>query len=82
MEIRKSKRKPAPKKKTIDPLDIRFNCPICHHEKSCAVNMDKGRNTAQIRCNACLKDFQTTIDLLSEPIDVYEDWIFAWESVF
>ena len=37
MGRRKSKRKPGPKKKNIEPLDILFNCPFCNHEKSCEV---------------------------------------------
>lgn len=39
MGRRKSKRKPAPKRKAIEPLDIQFNCPFCNHEKSCDVKM-------------------------------------------
>lgn len=41
---------------------------------------DKGRNTARITCRVCLEDFQTTINFLSEPVDVYNDWIDACES--
>lgn len=39
MGRRKSKRKPAPKRKAIVPLDTQFNCPFCNHEKSCDVKM-------------------------------------------
>ncbi|KAI4483353.1 hypothetical protein M0802_013482 [Mischocyttarus mexicanus] len=42
--------------------------------------MDKSRSTARITCRVCLEDFQTTINLLSEPLDVYNDWIDACES--
>ncbi|CAH1375603.1 hypothetical protein MTP99_017015 [Tenebrio molitor] len=80
MGRRKSKRKPAPKRKATEPLDQQFNCPFCNHEKSCDVKMDKGRNTARITCRVCLEDFQTTINFLSEPVDVYNDWIDACES--
>lgn len=41
---------------------------------------DKGRSTARITCRVCLEDFQTTINFLSEPVDVYNDWIDACES--
>nr|NP_001104425.2 uncharacterized protein Dmel_CG40228, isoform F [Drosophila melanogaster]EDP28090.2 uncharacterized protein Dmel_CG40228, isoform F [Drosophila melanogaster] len=34
MGRRKSKRKPPPKRKNIEPLDQQFNCPFCNHEKS------------------------------------------------
>ncbi|XP_030379946.1 transcription elongation factor 1 homolog [Scaptodrosophila lebanonensis] len=80
MGRRKSKRKPPPKRKNIEPLDQQFNCPFCNHEKSCEVKMDKGRNTAKITCRVCLEDFQTGINFLSEPIDVYNDWIDMCEA--
>ena len=38
MGRRRSKRKPAPKRRQ-DPLDKQFNCPFCNHEKSCEVKM-------------------------------------------
>ncbi|KAJ8946813.1 hypothetical protein NQ318_002092 [Aromia moschata] len=44
------------------------------------IHADKGRNTARITCRVCLEDFQTTINFLSEPVDVYNDWIDACES--
>ncbi|KMZ10963.1 transcription elongation factor 1 homolog isoform X2 [Drosophila sechellia] len=75
MGRRKSKRKPPPKRKNIEPLDQQFNCPFCNHEKS-----DKSRNTAKITCRVCLEDFQTGINFLSEPIDVYNDWVDACET--
>ena len=42
MGRRKSKRGPGPKKRR-EPLDAIFDCPFCNHEKSCEVNMDKGK---------------------------------------
>lgn len=80
MGRRRSKRKPAPKKKLIEKLETFFACPFCNHEKSCEVKMDRDRNTAAICCNVCTEEYQTTINYLSEPIDVYSDWIDACES--
>jgi len=80
MGRRKSKRKPGPKQKNIVPLDIMFNCPFCNHEKSCEVKMDKTKNAAKIQCTICMEDFQATINFLSEPIDVYNEWIDACEA--
>ena len=80
MGKRKAKKKPPPKRKMIEPLDQTFNCPFCNHEKSCEVKMVRESNTGMITCNVCLEDFQTTITYLSEPIDVYSDWIDACES--
>ena len=72
MGRRKSKRKPPPKNKAVMPLDTQFNCPFCNHEKSCDVKMDKSRNTGRVSCRVCMEDYQTTINFLSEAIDVYQ----------
>ncbi|XP_076251286.1 transcription elongation factor 1 homolog [Rhynchophorus ferrugineus] len=80
MGRRKSKRKPPPKRRAIVPLDTQFTCPFCNHHKSCDVVMDKGRSAAKIKCRICLEDFQTAINRLSEPVDVYNDWIDACEE--
>lgn len=80
MARRKSKRKPPPKKKNIEPLDVMFTCPFCNHEKSCDVKMETAKNVATIKCNVCSEDFQTVINYLSEPIDVYNEWIDACEE--
>lgn len=62
MGRRKSKRKPEPKKKMLQPLEKLFTCPFCNHEKSCEVKMEPDKNTACIRCNVCSEDFQTVIN--------------------
>ncbi|KAL8600797.1 hypothetical protein ACOMHN_055992 [Nucella lapillus] len=80
MGRRKKASKPPPKRKAIMPLDTLFNCPFCNHEKSCEVKLDRTRNTGTIECNVCLEDFQTTINYLSEAVDVYSDWIDACEA--
>ncbi|KAM9819581.1 transcription elongation factor 1 homolog isoform X1 [Syngnathus acus] len=80
MGRRKSKRKPPTKKKMTGDLDTQFTCPFCNHEKSCDVKMERTRNTGIISCTVCLEEFQTPITYLSEPVDVYSDWIDACES--
>ncbi|KAG9264520.1 hypothetical protein AMEX_G22797 [Astyanax mexicanus] len=80
MARRKSKRKPPPKKKMTGNLDTQFTCPFCNHEKSCDVKMERSRNTGIISCTVCLEEFQTPITYLSEPVDVYSDWIDACEA--
>uniref|UniRef100_A0A3P9JER7 Transcription elongation factor 1 homolog n=2 Tax=Oryzias latipes TaxID=8090 RepID=A0A3P9JER7_ORYLA len=80
MARRKSKRKPPPKKKMTGNLDTQFTCPFCNHEKSCDVKMERTRNTGIISCSVCLEEFQTPITYLSEPVDVYSDWIDACEA--
>ncbi|XP_005533943.1 PREDICTED: transcription elongation factor 1 homolog [Pseudopodoces humilis] len=66
MGRRKSKRKPPPKKKMTGTLETQFTCPFCNHEKSCDVKIRVGALTAPPD--------------LSEPVDVYSDWIDACEA--
>lgn len=80
MGRRKKASKPPPKRKIIEKLDTMFNCPFCNHERSCEVKLDRQRNTGLISCTVCLEDFQTSINYLSEAIDVYSEWIDACES--
>ncbi|CAH0556708.1 unnamed protein product [Brassicogethes aeneus] len=80
MGRRKSSRKPPQRRKNIEALDICFDCPFCNHEKSCEVKMDKGRNAAKTSCRICMEDYQASINMLSEPLDVYNDWIDACEN--
>ncbi len=80
MGRRKKAAKPPPKRKTIEKLDVTFNCPFCNHEKSCEVKMDRKTKTALISCTVCLEDYQAKIHYLSEAIDVYNEWIDACEA--
>ncbi|XP_015262993.1 PREDICTED: transcription elongation factor 1 homolog [Gekko japonicus] len=66
MGRRKSKRKPPPKKKMTGTLETQFTCPFCNHEKSCDVKM--------------LPSLTFDSADLSEPVDVYSDWIDACEA--
>ena len=79
MGRRKSKRQ-APARRNMLVLDQIFDCPFCNHEKSCDVNMDKERNTGRVQCTKCFEDFQAKINFLSEPIDVFNEWIDACEA--
>ncbi|XP_075256764.1 transcription elongation factor 1 homolog [Convolutriloba macropyga] len=80
MGRRSSKRKPQPKKKILGTLETQFTCPFCNHTNSCDVKMDRVRNLGFIKCRVCLEDYQTTINYLSEPADVFSDWIDACEE--
>ncbi|VDM99529.1 unnamed protein product [Thelazia callipaeda] len=54
------------------------------YEYSCEVYLfyfrDREQNVGFIACRVCFEDFQTVINYLSEPIDVYSDWIDACEQ--
>ncbi|RKO91245.1 transcription elongation factor 1, partial [Blyttiomyces helicus] len=77
MGKRKSSRKPQKRVKEV--LDKEFSCVFCNHEKSIAVKIDSDLKVGHLSCRACGVTFQTITTALSEPIDVYSDWIDACE---
>eukprot|EP00045_Choanoeca_perplexa_P014265 m.166673 g.166673 ORF g.166673 m.166673 type:complete len:141 (-) comp16628_c0_seq3:1161-1583(-) len=79
MGRRKSNRKPPPKK-GAGKLDTLFPCPFCNHEDSCEVTMRIKQKVGVVTCKICTESFQTPIHHLSEPIDVYTDWIDECEA--
>lgn len=64
-------------------LDTTFDCPFCNHAKSVEARMERTsvppRGT--LRCGVCGASHQCEINALSEPIDVYGDWIDLIEEV-
>ena len=79
MGKRKSAKKPVAKKKLTEKIANAFQCPFCSQQK-CEATVDKLKKTAYIRCGDCQEDFKTTAHALTEPIDVYNDWIDACEE--
>lgn len=43
--------------------------------------MDKKSDIGVLLCKVCGQSFQSPINSLSEPIDVYSDWVDACEAV-
>ncbi|CCG84393.1 protein of unknown function [Taphrina deformans PYCC 5710] len=79
MGKRKSSSKPVVKAKV--KLDTAFDCLFCNHEKSVAVKIDKKSSIGDLRCKICGQNHQCRTDALSQPIDVYSDWIDACDEV-
>lgn len=79
MGKRKSK-KQLPGPKTKKKLATLFNCPFCNSNKSVAVNMERERETGTCNCTVCGAKFSTPINMLSESVDVYSEWIDACEE--
>ncbi|KAI8320914.1 Elf1-domain-containing protein, partial [Martensiomyces pterosporus] len=77
MGKRKSSRKIVKKEKP--KLDTTFDCLFCNHEKSIIVSMDKDRKVGNLKCKVCSASYQAAIHHLSDPIDVYSEWIDACE---
>ncbi|KAH0538620.1 hypothetical protein FGG08_004821 [Glutinoglossum americanum] len=64
-----------------EPLPSTFACLFCNHEKSVAVKLDKKVGIGQLFCKVCGQSFQTGINYLSAPVDVYSDWVDACDVV-
>ncbi|KAJ8633410.1 hypothetical protein MRB53_026746 [Persea americana] len=79
MGKRKSRAKPPPKKKL--KLDKCFTCPFCNHPGTVTCKMYKELMTSEAFCYICEESYSTTIHGLSEPIDVYSEWIDECERV-
>lgn len=61
------------KKKQV--VSVIFKCPFCAHDDAVECKMDRERNIGYVTCRICGAQYQSSIHYLSEPIDVYTDWI-------
>nr|XP_010916414.1 transcription elongation factor 1 homolog isoform X2 [Elaeis guineensis]XP_019707111.1 transcription elongation factor 1 homolog isoform X2 [Elaeis guineensis] len=80
MGKRKSRAKPPPKKR-MDKLDTVFCCPFCNHGSSIECCIDMKNLIGEAACRICQESFSTTITALTEPIDIYSEWIDECERV-
>ncbi|KAG5645218.1 hypothetical protein DXG03_006635 [Asterophora parasitica] len=76
---KKSSRKPAPSRQKI-PLDTAFTCLFCHHDKSVTVRLDRKEGVAHLVCRVCDQRYQSKVNHLTEPIDIYSEWIDAADA--
>ncbi|PRW44971.1 transcription elongation factor 1-like protein [Chlorella sorokiniana] len=79
MGKRKSSAKPPPKK-ARPKLETTFACPFCNADKSVSCELDRETNVGAVKCSQCKAAWTTKIHQLSEPIDVYSEWIDACEE--
>ncbi|KAG8459069.1 hypothetical protein KFE25_002476 [Diacronema lutheri] len=77
---RKSSAKQPPKK-ARPKLALSFDCPFCGHEKTCDVKLDKDRSFAEIKCNICSASYTTNTHKLTQPVDVYAEWVDECDAV-
>ncbi|KAF9264664.1 Elf1-domain-containing protein [Marasmius fiardii PR-910] len=73
---KKSSRKPGPARQKI-PLDTTFTCLFCHHDKSVTVRIDRKEGIGHLVCRTCDQRYQGKVNHLTEPIDIYSEWIDA-----
>lgn len=72
---RKAKAVGVKKTKGMQKLDTQFQCPFCGHGTSVECRIDKKIQIGEAFCWNCLERFCTQIHALTEPIDIYADWI-------
>ncbi|CAN6165043.1 unnamed protein product [Urochloa humidicola] len=79
MAKRKSRKaaKAPPKKK--DKLETAFDCPFCNHRASVECTIVLKERIAVATCGVCKEIYHTDANALTEPIDVYSEWIDACE---
>ncbi|KIM49097.1 hypothetical protein M413DRAFT_438259 [Hebeloma cylindrosporum] len=76
---KKSSRKPGPSRQKV-PLETTFTCLFCHHDKSVTVRLDRKEGMAQLVCRVCDQRYQSKVNHLTEPIDIYSEWIDAADA--
>ena len=62
-------KKPKPKMAT------EFKCPFCNHSGCVGATMDYDKEVGTLDCRVCAATYSATINYLSEPIDVFSEWI-------
>ncbi|KAM7492560.1 hypothetical protein LguiA_035481 [Lonicera macranthoides] len=80
MGKRKSRAKPPPRKR-MDKLDTVFSCPFCNHGSSVECRIDMKNLIGEANCGICQENFSTSVTALTEPIDIYSEWIDECERV-
>jgi len=75
MGKRKTRKKAPVKKKIVAPIPTSFDCPFCNHEKSIECKIDRVKGIGSVKCTVCDASYQMMINYLSEPVDVYSEWI-------
>ena len=62
-------------------VDTVFSCPACNKADSVTCEMDFNRKLGTVTCKNCKASYASDITQISEPIDVYSDWIDACEAL-
>ncbi|KAL6606145.1 hypothetical protein ACP70R_041798 [Stipagrostis hirtigluma subsp. patula] len=56
-------------------LETAFTCPFCNHAGAVECRIDLKYAIAVASCFVCKEDYSTTAHALTEPIDVYGEWV-------
>ncbi len=74
MGRRKKAQKVVKKKKRIE-VDTVFKCLFCNHEKSVTCKLNLNSMIGELVCRICDAKFETQINSLTDPIDVFSEWL-------
>ncbi|KAF2300270.1 hypothetical protein GH714_026202 [Hevea brasiliensis] len=74
MARRRSKRV-VKKPVRVEKLDTVFTCPFCNHPNAVECIIDRKLFVGEAGCRACKASFSTSTTPLTEPIDIYTEWI-------
>ena len=72
--------KKAPVKQSKPKLETVFTCPFCNAESAVEATIDRKGKVGKLACKACGEAWATEIHALTEPIDLYREWIDACED--
>ena len=68
-------------KKAVATVPTSFDCPFCNHAGTVECSMNKKKYVGIIKCRVCDTKYQTVINYLTEPIDIFSEWIDECENV-
>ncbi|EOR00431.1 Transcription elongation factor 1 [Wallemia ichthyophaga EXF-994] len=81
MGKRKAARKPTGPKKDKTTLPKTFECLFCSRNDAVQVKLDQKNGMGYLNCKVCNMRFESTINSLTAPVDLYHDWIDANDEV-
>lgn len=78
---KKAARKPTGPKKQQTTLPKTFECLFCSHNDAVQVRLDQKSSMGYLNCKVCNMKFESTINSLTAPVDLYHDWIDANDEI-
>ncbi len=64
-----------------EKLETRFKCPFCEEDESVEVKVARKLKVAGLLCQSCGVKYLTHSHNLTEPLDVYQEWLDECELV-
>src|SRR4051794_41007142 len=77
----KRKSKARVMKKAVATVATVFSCPFCNHNNTVECKLNYNTNLGLLKCRVCSVNYQMEINHLTEPIDIYSEWIDETEKI-